>query len=426
MSSGTAPPAREQEASLEMAATRVARPAAALATVLFLALLALAMVAEWWFPPAPTRRDRRPIAWQEISAAAREDGLLSADELLAEKLATSERSIAEEGALSRRLRPTVQEWLLDHGGYGNQQVRRGSNDWLYFEPEIAAVIGPGFLPPARGGSKDVRRERDPVAAIVALARSLERRHIALVVVPIPGKTTFAPEGLVGNGTHRIAYPRNRSFGEFRTLLARHGVDLFDVVPALAARARQGGVLFLRGDSHWRPEAAEAASEALAEHLASAYGLAPAPGMAPTRGVAYGRGRPDLVRLLSLPAERAAPWEEIVETHPVSGLDPAPLLARGWQAQVLLLGDSYSEIYENGFCGYGHDAGLPHQLGYALRQPVDHLLVPAESGSDPRRELARQLASDATRVDGIRVVVYEFAERELVLGDWPVVDLPPPA
>jgi alginate O-acetyltransferase complex protein AlgJ len=88
------------------------------------------------------------------------------------------------------------------------------------------------------------------------------------------------------------------------------------------------------------------------------------------------------------------------------------------ADVLVLGDSFSNIYTLESMGWGTSAGFVEQLSYLLRRPIDRLLQ-NDQGAFATREM---LHRDRSRLDGKRVVVYQFAVRELMFGDWKVLDL----
>jgi alginate O-acetyltransferase complex protein AlgJ len=91
------------------------------------------------------------------------------------------------------------------------------------------------------------------------------------------------------------------------------------------------------------------------------------------------------------------------------------------ADVLLLGDSFSNMYSLESMGWGTSAGFAEQLSFVLRRPVDRL-VQNDQGSFATRAM---LQGDPERLKGKRVVVYQFAVRELTDGDWKVLPLPVP-
>ena len=90
------------------------------------------------------------------------------------------------------------------------------------------------------------------------------------------------------------------------------------------------------------------------------------------------------------------------------------------ADVLLLGDSFSNIYALSSLGWGDGAGLAEQLSYELQRPLDRITQNDEGANATRVALRR---AGAARLAGKRVVIYQFAARELAFGDWRLV--PPP-
>jgi hypothetical protein len=83
------------------------------------------------------------------------------------------------------------------------------------------------------------------------------------------------------------------------------------------------------------------------------------------------------------------------------------------ADVLLLGDSFSNIYALESMGWGTSGGFAEQLSYALGRPLDRI-IQNDEGAFATRAILQQ---DPSRLDGTRVVVYQFAARELAFGDW---------
>jgi alginate O-acetyltransferase complex protein AlgJ len=138
------------------------------------------------------------------------------------------------------------------------------------------------------------------------------------------------------------------------------------------------------------------------------------------------GHPDLVRLLSLPTAGDGPLYEPVTVQVVRGADGAIFEPRGaYEAPILLLGDSLAGNYGWGSQGYGSGAGLAEQLAFHLQTPVQAILEPAGGPTDSREKLARRLRQGDDLLAGKRLVILEFAERELAIGPWRRAPLPPP-
>jgi alginate O-acetyltransferase complex protein AlgJ len=90
--------------------------------------------------------------------------------------------------------------------------------------------------------------------------------------------------------------------------------------------------------------------------------------------------------------------------------------------VLLLGDSFANIYSLAALGWGEAAGLAEHLSMRLGRPVDALLRNSDGAFATRQILQRELASGRDRLRGKRLVVWEFAARELAFGDWRLLPL----
>jgi alginate O-acetyltransferase complex protein AlgJ len=129
------------------------------------------------------------------------------------------------------------------------------------------------------------------------------------------------------------------------------------------------------------------------------------------------GLGDLARMLELPPGQGLFAPQRVTVRPVLGWasDPA--------AEVLILGDSYTNVYSRSDLGWGTGAGLAEQLAFYLQRPVDRIALNAGGAWASRQALARELAAGRDRLAGKRVVVVEFAARELAFGDWRRIALP---
>jgi alginate O-acetyltransferase complex protein AlgJ len=126
---------------------------------------------------------------------------------------------------------------------------------------------------------------------------------------------------------------------------------------------------------------------------------------------------DIVPMLDLPeGQRLYPPESVWLRRIVNADGTAWRSSR--DAEVLVLGDSFSNIYSLESMGWGTSAGFVEQLSYALRRPVDRI-VQNDQGAFATREL---LARGTSRLTNTRVVVYQFAERELAFGDWKILPL----
>ena len=92
------------------------------------------------------------------------------------------------------------------------------------------------------------------------------------------------------------------------------------------------------------------------------------------------------------------------------------------AEILLVGDSFTNLYSLASFGWGVSAGFAEQLSFALGRPVDRISQNDNGALAPRRLLAAEVTRDAGRLASTRVVVYQFAARELSQGDWQPIEM----
>ncbi len=337
-----------------------------------------------------------------------------------------ERSLEAESLLGRSLRPPAQVVMTGWLGVGNERVYRGRDGWLFYRPDVEYITGRGFLDPAQLRRRVAAApewtappQPDPREAIVQFRRDLEARGITLVVMPTPLKPGVHPEMLARRYADATDALQNPSYRAFVDDLRRDGVLVFDPSEALAA-ARRSGPQYLATDTHWRPETMEEVAELLGGFIAAHVRLPVTadPGYRIERPEVRNTG--DVARMLDLPDDGPLFPPEAVWLRRVLQPDGSPWRSSR-DADVLVLGDSFSNIYALESMGWGTSAGLAEQLSYTLRRPVDRLVQNDEGAFATRAMLQR----DPDRLDGKRVVVYQFAARELAFGDWKVIPLPAP-
>jgi alginate O-acetyltransferase complex protein AlgJ len=130
-----------------------------------------------------------------------------------------------------------------------------------------------------------------------------------------------------------------------------------------------------------------------------------------------RNTGDAARMLDLPDDRTLLPPETVWLRRILQRDGSPWRSTR-DADVLVLGDSFSNIYALESMGWGTSAGFAEQLSYVLRRPIDRIVQNDEGAFATRARLER----DPDRLDGKRVVILQFAARELSFGDWQVIPL----
>ncbi len=426
---------REAQAAREVGLTEVSRAVARVLSGVF--LLAIFIV-----PLIEVVRDiRKPGSpWSELTAAparavaaGRSSGLFAFNRQLLASMNAFEDALNERSFVAARALSRFQWIMTRHLKAGNEQVVLGRRGWLYFRPAVDYVTGPGFLDPGTlarravsGKTWEPDQRPDPVAALADFAAQLAERGIALVVMPIPVKASIHPEGLAPDLADDLPL-ENSSFAAFLDRLAELEIPAYSPGERLAqARRATSGLqwpLFLRTDTHWTPQAMENAASGLAEFMNRHVPLTEHEQIALAREEVWVEGRGDLVALLRLPSQRPLFLPERVPTQRVMG-PSGELWKADHNADVLVLGDSFTNIYSQPALGWGEAAGFAEQLSYFLRRPVDKLAINAGGPAVARERLASAMAAGQDRLAGKRVVIYAFSARELSSGDWRLVDLTP--
>ena len=197
----------------------------------------------------------------------------------------------------------------------------------------------------------------------------------------------------------------------------------DVTDALAQyRDRSGSAVNLATDTHWRPEAMELAAAELARLIEETivFGANAADGNWRQRTEAV-KNFGDIVMMLKLRQNQGIFAKEAATIHPVTDA-----VGESWRpdpaAEVLVLGDSFANIYSLEMMHWGSAAGLVEQLSFALKRPVDTILRNDDGAYATREMLSRELTRGEDRLAGKKVVVWQFAARELAVGDWKLLDM----
>ena len=344
-------------------------------------------------------------------------------------LKAAEKSIESESAVSEWLLPRVQSVLTGKLRAGNEQVYLGRDAWLFYRPDVDYITGPPFLDASQMRHR-VRVDRvqpDPVKAIVDFRNQLAARGIDLIAMPVPMKPGIDANKL-STRAQKNAPLHNASFAEFKARLEKAGVRVFDPGPSLMQHkmALSGASLYLKSDTHWRPETMEHVAEDLAAIIPPFTSASRAPFQLAEKEI---NGLGDIARMLMLPPSQNLYHPEKVTIHEV--LSGNAMWRPSNDADILLLGDSFSNIFSLHALGWGESAGFAEHLSRALGgRPLDCILRNSDAAYATREILSRDLARGSDRLAGKKLVVWEFAARELAFGDWKMIEMklgqPPPA
>lgn len=335
-----------------------------------------------------------------------------------------ETRLEEESFLRSIFLPPLQSFLINLLGQGNEKVVAGKEGWLFFRPGVDSITGQPFL----GKSQQQMRyeghelwekpvQPDPVQAIIDFHRQLNKRGIALVLLPVPVKASIHPEKISRDiFTGPLA---NRDWTQFLQRLEEAGVTVFESRSLLYDYAQKHGSAFLQTDTHWLPGAMALIAEKLAGQILSGF-----PDLDSTRNFVLQKQKieavGDVARMLTLPVSNEPFLQSVTIEQVVNSYNEL------WQpdtnSEILLLGDSFTNVYSTIGLGWGRSSGFAEHLSYHLQQSLD-LLSRNDSGAFVTREmLGLELARGRDRLAGKKIVIWQFAERELTHGDWKLIDL----
>jgi alginate O-acetyltransferase complex protein AlgJ len=394
--------------------TEVSRAVAVVLTLCFLLAIAAVPLAQVWFEKA---RGEPPYVLELFRHAPTR-----------ERLREFEEELDKTSDFKDYVQPRLQALLTRFGGAGNKKAVVGSGGFLFYAPGIEHLAGPSFIDARRieqreRAARDAGQpiHADPRPAIFALRRALAARGIPLLLFPVPDKAMLQPLELHGRGapSGRSVPARNVAWPAFAAELRSRDVALFDPSPPelVPGEPRR----FLIQDTHWTPRWMEEVARRLAEAVRAKVALPPVdpkPAYSVVEEQVERVG--DVTDMLKLPEDQKIFLPERVTLRAVKDANGA-----AWEpdpkADVLLLGDSFTNVFSMDFMGWGAGAGLGPHLSVALGRPVDVIAQNDSGAFATRQALALELAGGTDRLAGKRVVVWEFAVRELSVGDWKPLD-----
>ncbi|MHB1462863.1 MAG: alginate O-acetyltransferase AlgX-related protein [Armatimonadota bacterium] len=346
------------------------------------------------------------------------------------KIKEYETGLEDDSIIGQALRPKAQQFLTNVLGAGNEQVFVGRDGWLYYRPEVEYLTGRGFLTAGeqlkrlRSGTEAV--QPDPIKAIVQFHKYLAERGITLVVMPVACKPMTMSEMLAWPATTPEQPLQNDSYAQFEQKLTDAGVRVMDTT-RLFWDMKTGSApqpTHLRTDTHWTPQTMQSTASVLAAYIKVNNLLGKYPSVAYRTKPIKVKGEGDISLMLKLDdGGKSFPRQE-VELSQVLNPDGS-LWSPNRQSPILLMGDSYSNIYSLGTMGWGESAGFGEHLSERLNCPVDMIVINAGGSYASRQQLMKEMSRGDDRLAGKRVVVYEFAMRDLSSGDWKLFDLPKP-
>lgn len=288
---------------------------------------------------------------------------------------------------------------------GNEKVFIGRNSWMFYKPGTETITS---------GKLMKKTGCPPVNAIIEFRDQLSEQNIDLVVMPMPSKATVYPEPLSRSPGKITAPVQNEEYTEFIDILISNNIKVFDPSEILYTGKSEKDT-YLKTDSHWSYFGMEKSAEFLARYLNEniSFNLGAFPADSIHTGHKTVSNTGDLFQMLNLPGKMKEKYRETIEIRNINYQHKPDYE----ESEILLLGDSFSNIFSMSKMGWGSSSGLADQLSYFMNRPVDRIIQNDNGSYATRERLSSLLKQGENKLKNKKVVIYEFAARELFLGNW---------
>jgi hypothetical protein len=338
-----------------------------------------------------------------------------------------EKELENNSVFAVRIRPMMQHaWYVFFKNLGSKGIR-GQRHWYFYTPDVEYLVKPSILDPrsTKVDPNDKPLVDNPIETIKHFKKQLTDRGIDLLVVIVPGKPSVYPDIL----SKRIKPDKAASFSHSIAIIAelrKQGVDAIDLFGPFAQERRQdkesGDSMYLRQDTHWKPRALQCAAKVVARRIKAYPWFNPGTTEYAIDSVIVERVGDVAIMssqaLLGKSAGKDGFSSEKITCFQVNRIlrDESGSEARRavykddfHSSQILVLGDSYSRIYQT---DEPRGSGWIAHLAFELSQPVASVVNDGGASTLARRSLARRV----NLLKGKKLVIWEIVERDFRFGE----------
>lgn len=326
----------------------------------------------------------------------------------------------EEAKLFERWRAADQSRLVRWFAEGNSRVVIGEEGWLFYRPDIDAAIGKGpryVEPPSVARAPSDEEWKLPLPIIEEFAGQLEERGISLVFVPVPTKAMIEGAGLGRDVDESTELRVPAEWTTVREEIESYGAQFVDLAPLFSRLAKQGDV-FLRQDTHWSPKTMKEVAEFISEEVPAARDG----NLALLKREVERDSAGDLVDMLQLDsrAESLFPPEK-VQLEQILDSESGGPIANRTDSPVVLLGDSFVNVFEDPGLGFGLKAedkigaGISSHLAKQWKRPLHVIAINGGGATEVRKSFASLPDEEVRKKE---TVIWLFSARDLLLAEIP--------
>jgi len=314
---------------------------------------------------------------------------------------------------------------------GNSKTLIGKEGRMYYQAAVDCLVGYGPLKPEPDSvmkNPDRASWNPPVPVINKFAAQLRERGIELMIVPVPVKSMIYPEGIGRGDWEKPVHHRDQE--ALYEKLRDAGIELVDL-SGLFWEMKKTDEVFLRQDTHWSQLAMQKAAAVVAEKIKSKpwFDLVKTD-LQSLQTKAERQHIGDLVEMLDLAEPKDLFQVETQALTMVRAAAKGVELSGNRQSPIVLLGDSFVNIYDDPGIGFGSPewkpasgnesenrigAGFAQHLALALQTPVDVYAANGGGATQVRKDFADQPDNE---VRAKKLVVWVLASRDLLLSETP--------
>jgi len=281
----------------------------------------------------------------------------------------------------------------------------GHDGFLFYRNDLEYVTG--------GDLEKQRKGKNPLPIIVEFKKLLDQQGVDFLFVPVPTKLEVYPEQLDPALKAFSGQVINPAFRKLLESLAKEGVEVFDLLPALLREKSAKGPepLFQHQDTHWTDRGLRFSAELLAARVRKYpwyEELAKQKRSYQLRETSFTRFGDLQSRLPEAEQKKYTP--ETLVAHQV--LANGKLYDDDPDSPVVLLGDSFTGVYE---LTDAEHAGVSAHLARGIGYPLD-LVMSYGGGPNVRQKLLRR---GVEALGTKKVVIWMMTARDLFnyWEDW---------
>lgn len=336
---------------------------------------------------------------------------------LEENLRDFEDQLQQYSFAENSIRP-VMLYLYYQLGDAGSKAAKGLSDWLFYMPSLDYVLGPDYDDPRiiKPVNSEPKEDWDVIETILDFRDQLAKKDIDLVLVPVPTKISVYPEKGVNKKFNNKGISRHTA--DLIKKLENHEIHIINLLPYFLDNKKNNNMLYLPHDTHWSGKGVTLAAKLIANHIKQYdwYNEATRTTKYVLEDTIISRYG-DIAMMTGILHQDRVFSPDTVHCQQVLEKSNSELYRDSNDSPIMFLGDSFSRIYQK---DQPKAAGIIAHLAYELQMPLTSIVNDGGASTLVREQLARK----KELLNNKKVVVWEFAERDIRFGlkGWKKVNI----